>query len=192
MKWTRYVFFIFWVVTLLSFIPSIGAGFVYDFLGWQKEYNRGSFADIINCFGYHGNHQFLHFVFYSFYRIFGTHGLPWYLFFCTLHAINGYLFYLLTIKIIRQWGGSISPALAALGAFVFLLHPYSVEPVVWRVCVHYLLSCAEIMMVFILFLKYLESGERKLLYWGSFVFIIKQAYSREHCGPLWSPGTPAF
>lgn len=172
MKWTRYVFFIFWAVTLLSYIPSIGAGFVYDFLGWQKEYNRGSFGDIINCFGYHGNHQFLHFVFYSFYKLFATQGLPWYFFFCTLHTINGYLFYLLILRVIRQWGGTVSPVLAVLGALAFLFHPYSVEPVVWRVCVHYMLSSIEIMLIFILFLRYTESGERKMILFGGIVFVL--------------------
>ncbi|MEO6132164.1 MAG: hypothetical protein ABIQ02_09970, partial [Saprospiraceae bacterium] len=172
MKWTKYVFFIFLGVTLLSFIPSIGAGFVFDFLGWQKQYDHGSFEDIINCFGYHGNHQFLHLVFYSFYKIFQTQGLPWYLFFCTLHAFNGYLFYLVILRLVRQWGGTMSPALAALGALLLLLHPYSVEPVVWRVCVHYLLSFMEIMLVFLMFLRFLELGERKMLLGGCFVFAV--------------------
>ncbi|HZV70942.1 MAG TPA: hypothetical protein VFG10_15405 [Saprospiraceae bacterium] len=172
MKWTRYVFFIFWAVTLLSFIPSIGAGFVYDFLGWQKVYNRGSFADIIHSFGYHGNHQFLHLIFYSFYKLFGTQGLAWYFFFCTLHAVNGYLFYVICKRFVRQWGGTLSPVLAAFGALIFLLHPYCVEPVVWKVCVHYLLSCMEVMLILILFLRYLESGEKKIILLGGLIFTV--------------------
>ena len=77
MKWTRYVFLIIWVITMLSYIPSIGAGFVFDFPGWQNAYEQGSFGDILNCFGYHGNHQFLHLIFYSFYEIFYIQGIPW-------------------------------------------------------------------------------------------------------------------
>ncbi len=172
MKWTKYVFLIFLAISLLSFLPSVGAGFVYDFLGWQKVYDHGLWSDIINSFGYHGNHQFLHLVFYSFYKIFHIEGIPWYLFFCSLHAANAYLLYLIILKLTRQWGGNISPLMAALGAAAFLLHPYSVEPVVWKVCVHYLLSMMAIMLVFISFLSYIESGERKMILAGGIIFFI--------------------
>ncbi|MFZ1678120.1 MAG: hypothetical protein WBP41_04640 [Saprospiraceae bacterium] len=172
MKWTRYVFFIFWALTLLSFIPSIGAGFVFDFLGWQNAYAHGSFRDILNCFGYPGNQQFLHLVFYSFYKIFGIQGFWWYLFFCTLHALNGYILYLFILRIGQKWGGAISPVLAALCAVLFLLHPYEIEAVVWKVCVHYLLSCTELLLIFLAFLSYTESGERKMILCGSLIFLI--------------------
>ena len=172
MKWTRYVFFVFWAISLLSFIPSIGSGFVYDFLGWQKQYDHGSWSGIINCFGYPGNQQVLHLLFYSFYKLFHIQGLPWYFFFCSLHAINGYLLYLLILRLMKQWGGSVSPLLAALGAVAFLLHPYCVEPVVWKVCVHYLISMMEIMLIFLFFLKYVESGERRMILYGGIVYFI--------------------
>jgi len=172
MKWTRYVFFIFWALSLFSFIPSIGAGFVYDFLGWQDDYAKGSFADILNCFGYNGNHQFLHFVFYSFYQLFNIQGLPWYLFFCSLHAVNGYLLYLLILRLMRQWGGYISPFLAALGAATFLLHPYCVDSVVWKVCVHYLLSLMAVLSILIFFLQYMQTGEKKKFIAGCIIYFL--------------------
>src|SRR4030095_3423271 len=170
MKWTRYVFFIFWAISLLSFIPSIGAGFVYDFLGWQKTYNEGSFGDILHCFGYYGNHQLLHFVFYNFYKVFHIHGLPWYFFFCSLHAVNGYLFYLLILRLMKQWGGTISPLLAVMGVSAFLLHPYCVEAVVWKACVHYLISLMAILLILILFLSYIESGKKRDFIAGCLVY----------------------
>ncbi len=171
MKWTRYVFFIFWALSLFSFIPSIGAGFVFDFLGWQKAYAEGSFVDILHCFGYNGNHQFLHFVFYSFYQLFNIQGLPWYLFFCSLHAVNGYLLYILILRLMHRWGGLISPLLAALAASVFLLHPYSVETVVRKECVHYLLSLLAVLLILLSFLRYTQSGERKMILSGCIIFL---------------------
>jgi hypothetical protein len=170
MKWTKYVFLIFWAITLLSFIPSIGAGFVFDFLGWQKNYDASSFSDIINCFGYNGNHQFTHFVFYSFYKLFNIRGIPWYMFFCTLHAVNGYLLYLLIIRMIRQWGGSVSSFVVMMGVVAFLLNPYCVEVLVWKACVHYLISLMAVLAIFITFLRYLETGERKMIQLGCLVF----------------------
>ncbi|MEP6646636.1 MAG: hypothetical protein ABJC12_06070 [Saprospiraceae bacterium] len=172
MRWTKYVFFLFWAFTLLLYIPSIGAGFVHDFLGWQRAYDEGSFSDIINCFGYPGNHQFLHLIFYSFYKIFHLQGLPWYLLFCTLHAINGYVFYVFIKKLSVFWGGNISPFVAFLGVLVFLTSPYCVEAVVWKTCVHYLLSFMEIMLIFLAYIRYVEKGERKILIGGCFVFFL--------------------
>ncbi len=172
MKGAKYVFFLFWAITLLTFIPSIGSGFVYDFLGWQKQYDHGSWSGIFNCFGYPGNQQFLHLIFYSFYKLFHIQGLPWYILFCSLHAVNGYLFYLLILRLMKLWGGTISPLLAALGAIAFLIHPYSVEPVVWKVCVHYLFSLMETLLIFILFVKYIESGERKMILYGGIIYFI--------------------
>ncbi len=172
MKSSLYAFLLFWAVALLSFIPSIGSGFVYDFLGWQKEYAQGSFADIINCFGYNGNHQFLHLIFYSFYKLFHIQGFPWYLLFCTLHAVNGYLLYKLILHLARLWEFQIAPSLVLLGVIVFLLHPYSVEPVVWKVCVHYLISLMAILLVLILFINFLQTNNRKSLLAGGFVFLV--------------------
>jgi len=172
MKWTRYVFFIFLAVSFLTFLPSIGAGFVYDFLGWQKEYSQGSFIDILDSFGYNGNHQFLHFVFYTFYRIFYIHGFPWFLFFCSLHAVNAYLLYRLMLKLSERWEVNIPPTLAFIGALIFLIHPYSVEAVVWKVCVHYLISLMAILSILILYPKYLELNNKKPLIAASVIYLI--------------------
>lgn len=172
MKWTRYVFLIFLAVSFLTFLPSIGAGFVYDFLGWQKEYSQGSFIDIVDSFGYNGNHQFLHFVFYTFYRIFYIQGFPWFLFFSSLHAVNAYLLYRLLLKLSGQWGLKVTPTLAFIGALIFLIHPYSVEAVVWKVCVHYLISLMAVLSILILYLRHLEKNDKRSLIAGGIIYLI--------------------
>ena len=172
MKWTRFVFPVLLAVSLLSFIPSIGSGFVYDFLGWQKEYAQGSFKDIINCFGYNGNHQFLHLVFYSFYQIFNIQGFPWYLLFCTLHAVNAFLLYKFILDFNQHWKTSIPEVLAVIGAMMFIIHPYNVEAVVWKVCVHYLLSMMAVLLVCISFIRYMYGGEKKNLLTGIIVYAV--------------------
>ena len=172
MKWTRYAFIAFLAVSLITFFPSIGSGFVYDFLGWQKEYAQGSFINILDCFGYNGNHQFLHFIFYSFYKIFQIQGFPWYLFFSALHAFNGYLLYKLILSLSRQWGLSIQPLLAFFAVLIFLIHPYSVEPVVWKVCVHYLISLMAVLSILILFIRYIEFNNNKSLLWAAVIYLL--------------------
>ena len=76
MKSPKLIFPVFLLITLIAFYPTIGAGFVFDFLGWQRVYDAGSFFDFIHSFGYKGNHQSLHFFFYSFYSLFHIKGLP--------------------------------------------------------------------------------------------------------------------
>lgn len=172
MRWTRFVFPILLAVSLLSYLPSIGAGFVFDFLGWQNQYNKGTFADIIHCFGYNGNHQMLHLVFFSLYKLFFIEGLPWYLFFCTLHAVNGYLLYLLILRLASQWQFNVEPLYSLLGAVLFLIHPYNVEVVVWKVCVHYLMSLIAILSIHLLYFKYLNTGRKKFLAWGIVIYLL--------------------
>src|SRR5688572_22745660 len=140
MNGKRYIFFLFWIIILISYIPAYRAGFVFDFLGWQRAYAKGTFYDILNCFGYPANHQLLQLINYSFYRVFHLSPLPWYLLFTAVHACNGYLLYKLVIQISNYWKSHVPSLLAAGGVMVFLLHPYAVEPVVTKVCIHYLLS----------------------------------------------------
>ena len=46
MKVSRLIFPVFLLITLITYYPTIGAGFVYDFAGWQRVYNLGNFSDL--------------------------------------------------------------------------------------------------------------------------------------------------
>lgn len=171
MKWTRHAFIICWLISLISYIPSIGSGFVFDFVGWQRAYNAGSFADIINCFGYHGNHQFLHLLFYTFYKIFHIQGVPWYLLFCTLHAVNGFMLYKLIIKLSAHWKYNFPELLAIIAAVLFLINPYNVETVVAKVCLHYLITTLALLALLLLFIRYLGNPVKKTLLIAGAVYL---------------------
>ena len=172
MKSNRFLLPLFLLITLISFYPSIGAGFVFDFLGWQRVYDAGSFGDIFNSFGYKGNHQVLHFFFYTIYSIFHIKGLPWYIIFCTLHAINGFLFYLWLIQINTRWKVNASGLLITLASILFLINPYNVEPVVWKVCIHYLLSLTAVLTLFILVPRFTAEGAKKYLWISLFIYCL--------------------
>lgn len=166
MKNGKLLFPALWLVALVTFYPSIGSGFVFDFLGWQRQYDQGSFSDILTSFGYKGNHQVLHFFFYTTYCLFHIKGLPWYLLFCSIHAFNAWLLYQWLTDVSRRWQVQIPSLLLFLIAVLFVVHPYNVEPVVWKVCVHYLLSLSAILTMLIWTGAYLEHG-RKALLWGT-------------------------
>lgn len=181
MKNSRLIFPVFLVITLIAFYPSIGSGFVFDFLGWQRVYDMGSFKDIIHCFGYKGNHQALHFFFYSIYAVFHIQGIPWYIIFCALHAFNGWLLYQWLTAINVRWKVGASGLMISLVCILFLLHPYNVETVVWKVCIHYLLSLMVVLGLLLITPKYTSGGHQKFL-WASLslyavsIFLLEISY----------------
>ncbi len=181
MKSKKIIFLLFLVITLATYYSSIGAGFVFDFLGWQSVYDPGSFGDIINCFGYPGNHQTLHFFFYSLYSTFHINGFAWYIIFCGLHALNGWLLYQWLTTLSARWNIKSTPLFIALICVLFLVHPYNVEPVVWKPCIHYLLSLTAILFQLQLVISYVKNKDGKilgliLLVYGLSFFLLELSY----------------
>lgn len=166
MKPNKWVFPLFLLLALAVYYPTIGAGFVYDFLGWQNVYNQGNFSDVLNSFGYSGHHQLLHLVFYSLYSIFHIQGLPWYLAFTTLHALNAWLMFIWLSRLTRSWQIAAPPLVIVLVSMLFLLNPYAIEPVVWKACIHYLLSMSALLGIMIWVQRLIDGGPKKY-----FVFI---------------------
>jgi hypothetical protein len=159
-----YVFIAFTMICLVTYIPSIGAGFVFDFLGWQQRYNAGHFVDVFSSFGNAHNQQAMHLFFYSLYKLFWIHGLPWYIVFCGLHAFNTWLAYVWLTKLNVDWQLRFSQTLLFLVCLGFMLHPYVIEPVVWKACVHYLLSLAAILGIVLFSRRFaLKSQSRDLI-----------------------------
>ncbi|MCE7922546.1 MAG: hypothetical protein DYG98_05795 [Haliscomenobacteraceae bacterium CHB4] len=156
-------------VSLAIFWPARHAGFVVDWLGWQMRYEAGGWADVPRSFGYQALQPVLQFGNYLMFRVFGTEGLPWYLLFATLHGTNGWMLYRLMRRLLQS-EDSLNPALAA--GFLFLLSPYAAETVVWRVCLHYLLSCAFMLGALHAALDYFETGARRILWRVHGLFVL--------------------
>lgn len=156
-------------VSLAIFWPSRHAGFVVDWLGWQMRYEAGGWGDVPGSFGYQALQPVLQFCNYLMFRVFGTEGLPWYLLFASLHGVNAWLLYRLIRRLLHD-EASMNPALAA--GFLFLLSPYTAEVVVWRVCLHYLLSCAFALGALHAALDYFETGSRRILWQVHGLFLL--------------------
>jgi hypothetical protein len=168
---SRLVFPLSAILALIAFYPTIGSGFVFDFVGWQRQYDQGTFADIIHCFGYKGNHQILHLFFYSLYALFHIQGLPWYLVFCLIHAGNAWLLYKWLQLIRDEWKITLSNSLIVLLCLFYLFHPYNVEPVVWKACIHYLLSMSAVLGIMIFSTHFIQRGERRFLFIALLLFL---------------------
>ncbi len=166
-------FLIFWFLTLTIYWSTYPAGFTTDFLGWAMQYRNGSFADILNCFGYPGNHQMLHFLFYSMYTIFDVNGIPWLILASFLHALNAYLSFILCKDIFER--NQIAPAkhIAFFGALLFLLSPYHGEVLVWKACLHYLgVSCMILTILWNLNIYIHEEKKTIRLLWMHLAFAV--------------------
>ncbi len=132
-----WVFILYFLVTLVLYAPTAYAGFVTDFANWQEIYDKSTFSDLKNCFGYPGLHHLQHLVFYSFYKTFGRDSIAWYLFSALLHSGVAYLSFRVCSKIFTDFGLKNSEIICFLGAFIFLISPYHTDTIVWRVCFHY-------------------------------------------------------
>ena len=162
MKPGRFIFPAFLLITLLTYFPTIGSGFVFDFVGWQRLYNQGGFGDIINCFGYHGNQQIYHLFTYTLYKLFHLNGFAWYLVFCSFHAFNGWLLFQWIRQVTKDWKIEWLNVYSWLACLMFLLHPYAVEAVVFKACIQYHVSLAAILSLLILVPRYSQGKESAL------------------------------
>jgi len=178
MKPGRFLYPLFLLIVLVTYFPSMGSGFVFDFVGWQARYDPGSFADILNCFGYKGNQQVYHLFFYTIYSLFHLHGLAWYFIFCAFHALNGWLMYQWINKIALDWKISIPKQYVLLTCILILVHPYCVEPVVFKACIHYLVSLSAILSILIIIPKYVLTGEKRF-YWFSLMIFASSLFAIE-------------
>ncbi|NNE25707.1 MAG: hypothetical protein HKN09_02585, partial [Saprospiraceae bacterium] len=154
--------------SLLLFFPTRRYGMVTDFVNWISRYDNGTTSDLWICFGYPGLHQFFHFINYSFYSLFGTNEWAWYILASSLHGINAYLVFRFSDSILKLSKTEIKPYVPLLAGFLFLCMPYNVEAVVWKACIHYLITTGLIIQSLRWLVDYLQSPKKKYLV---FIFI---------------------
>ncbi|MEX0811185.1 MAG: hypothetical protein WD048_03140 [Chitinophagales bacterium] len=142
-----YAYLIFFILlSAIVFLPSIPSGFVFDFIGWAWLYQQGTFLDALNSFEYKGIHPVLHAFSYSFFKLFGFDGFAWYLVTSVLHGLNAFVLFKFLKYLLFNFEITTPVFLAAVISVLFILHPYNVEPVVWKACLHYLLSFFTIVL----------------------------------------------
>lgn len=152
------------------YYPTWNAGFVSDFNGLQWRLEDKPWYDFLHSFGFPAMQQLLHLALYVFYSLFGTKPLPWYLLFSSLHILNAWLLYLFAGRVFARFSIPWPTVAAVSAAICFALSPYHTEPVVWKVCLNFLLSGAFILLSLHLALAWLEQGQRKHLFLVHAVF----------------------
>ncbi len=139
-----------WLVGLITlagwlYWPALEAGFISDFTGHQMLFENGAALGWWNSYGWHGNQPVLFGLMNAWYHWFGIQPLPWYWLFIGFHAANALLLGLLGYRVWERAADAslVIPSALVLSVF-YVIHPYQTEVVVWKVCLHYLISTAAL------------------------------------------------
>ncbi len=146
-----------WLVTQLFYFPTWQAGFVTDFTGLLERFEDAKATDILHSFGFPALQQVLNTLLFSWYKLFGIQALPWYLLQTSLHALNAYLLFRLSLVLLKLFELRRTRELAWAAALLFLLNPYASEPVTWRVTQNFLISTAIVLHLMYLCLDWIEN-----------------------------------
>ena len=169
---TRYFFVIYFLITLVLYYVTIGAGMVFDFNGWAMTYENGSFSDVLNCFGYPGLHQMEQLVFFSLYKLFGFNKFAWYIVFVFLHSLTA----IISFKFIELFLKTILVEnyyqIAILASFLFLISPMAADTVVNKVTIHYFMSTMFMVSALFFEVKYINTKKITFLTISFLLFVL--------------------
>ncbi len=101
---------------------------------------------------------------FTLYKLFDLNGWGWYVIFSFVHALNGWLLYKLSKKLLEKQGWKNATLPCLIGTGLFLLSPYQAEVLVWKVCFHYLLSGFFMLTILSLLVRYLEAPRQHLIW----------------------------
>ena len=169
-KWWPLLLFL--SVGYLVYLPTVGAGFVTDFIGFLQRVETHGPGGFIHSFGFPALQPVLNAFLISFYQLFGTNGWPWFLIFTGIHGLNAYLVFKLCQRLFQKHLKEEKILWPLLGGLIFLLSPYHSEAVVWKVCFNFLFSSFLMLSIFHFFLNYLNSSNKKWILFSSVAYLL--------------------
>jgi hypothetical protein len=165
---------LYFFVVVLFYWDTRDAGFVTDFLGWQYSFDKCTFWEIIHASdrGIKSLYHLTHLEMYTISALFGTWGLPWFLLFSTLFALNAWLIAHFLIKFTKNLKIERVEWPIFFGVLCFLFSPYQAEVMVWRASFHYLTGFAMLLSFLVLTQKYLDSSQKKYAIIANILFLL--------------------
>ncbi|RQO32106.1 hypothetical protein DBR32_00385 [Taibaiella sp. KBW10] len=172
-KWIKPLplFFIFWVITAGIYLLAAKGGFVRDYPFFLQQYQDSGFTQFVfspEQSLYYG----VNLVHYIFFSVFGVHPIPWILTFTALHSLNAMMVQRILLQYDQLIKANHSKYSYLLISLLFLLGPMATEPLVWKVCSHYLLSVYFILQILRWLFTYLERGGKKYIWAICILFYI--------------------
>lgn len=174
------LFFVFWLLLFVLYLPTAQAGFVADFTGWLNEINTQSFWVYINRSNFVVNslYQFTQFTTYIIYRVIGANAWAWHIVHISLQALNAYLWFLLCYRIFTDSGIKNAKAIALAGVLLFCVSPYLTEVIVWEPSFHYLQGFLLILVILLQVQKFHYAPKIKYAIAAGILFLLS-TYSLE-------------
>lgn len=163
--YTKYIFafIFFWLLALLFYFKTAGAGLVADSIGWIQIFEQNGWSGIPHAFGDKSLHFVYQTVFFLLWKLFGLNGYAWMFLFITLHACIATLAFNIFSILFSQEQIKSAVGIAFAGSLLFLVSPYLTETLVWYACIHYLVSVLLLLSSFRLVLAYLKYKRRKYI-----------------------------
>lgn len=189
----------YWLLTMFFYQPSIGGGFVDDFLSGIMQFDAEGWAGFKDSYDFSSLYYGHNLVFYGYYHLFGASALAWFLLFTGLHSLNATLAFGFLLRVFTHNHFKAPFTIAVFSSLIFLVSPYQTENVIWGATLHYAVSMLCLWGMMYLYASYLvvSSGWKLLLCYGIFVFslvtleisVIYPGIMMLVFGLLWQPST---
>lgn len=165
------LFLVFWVLSAAAYLFAAKGGFVRDYPFFLQEFHDYSFSRFVlspTQSLYYG----VNLVHYILFSLFGQHALPWILTFTALHSLNAAMVFRFLNSYALRLKARIPQYYFLLISVLFLLGPMATEPVIWKVCSHYLISVYFILQILNWLFRYLSTGQRKYAWYIGILFYL--------------------
>lgn len=167
-------FILFWIFTIVLYLPAWKSGFERDFHGWLEMYNYLGFWDCINSKtnDVHSLYHLTQLQLYFWTKLFGTNLVCWFLLHTCLQAVVGICMLKWLRPFLQDMKVTKAEAVAWFATVLFLSAPTNAEVVIWKAAYHYLIALIIILSVLRLEQLYFNTGRRKWAIWISIIFFL--------------------
>ncbi|MGN6566372.1 MAG: hypothetical protein ACTHJ0_00390 [Flavipsychrobacter sp.] len=174
------LFSLLWILLFLLYLPAAGSGRVGDFPGWLYQLRSESFIDYVNRThsGIRGLYHFTQVCTYFFYLLFGVHAWPWHLLHITLQALNSFLLFSISRRLLADAGLQHAERIAYGGTILYCISPGIAEVVVWESAYHYLQGFL-FMLLILRWLQLFQHSQRRRYIWLAGVLFFLSTFTLE-------------
>lgn len=167
-----YAYFIIWIPLFILFGFVQDAGYVTDYIGWQERVSQGGFLGALHTYDYPAQLQGYTLLMWLTEQL--RSSSTWLVHALTISIYAGGALLLKTLieRVLQDhesqnylWAGWLAAAL-------FALAPGNTEILIWRVCLHYLVSIVVWLSSLLLLRTYLSAGKKSNLYWAMAIQVI--------------------
>ena len=143
------VFGVLWLLTFITYLPAVKAGWVFDSAGWLYNIRNLSFWHYVNNSqsGIPSLYQFTQLTTYLFYKLFHANAYAWHTLMVTMHAVNSFLFFIICNRLFTDSGIKNGFSIAIAGVILYTVCPHVSEVIVWEAAFHYLQGFLLILLV---------------------------------------------